>query len=114
MLRCCIFAACLLVEAVSLFAAEELRTWKDTTGKFSIEARFVKLADETVHLETAAGKAMKIPLDKLSAADRKFLADSQPAVNPFQRVNAATLKGKAPLPAGSNSGPKRDILPSEI
>jgi hypothetical protein len=63
------FGSCLVVFIASAFAAEELRTWKDTTGTFSIEARFVKLADGVVQLETAAGKGMKIPLDKLAPAD---------------------------------------------
>lgn len=72
MFRISASALLLVAVAVTVLAAEELRSWKDTTGTFSIDARFVKLADSVVQLEMADGKVMKIPLDKLSTADAKL------------------------------------------
>ena len=49
------------------------RTWKDTTGQFTIKARYVGVNDEKLSLETEDGRKVQVPLTKLSEADRKFL-----------------------------------------
>jgi S1-C subfamily serine protease len=54
-------------------ALRELRTWKDATGSFSIEAKFVKFAGNDVVLEDKTGKVMNVPVAKLSAEDRQLL-----------------------------------------
>ncbi len=81
-------------------AAEEFRTWSDATGTFKVEAKMVKVEGNDVYLENKEGKALKVPKDKLSAADQKYLAD-QPAANPFQEVEPA-----APDNAPKSTGPK--------
>jgi predicted esterase len=51
------------------------RTWMDTTGR-AIEADFVR-ADATAVTVLFKGKETKLPLDRLSESDRKWIADQQ-------------------------------------
>ncbi|MHB8974483.1 MAG: SHD1 domain-containing protein [Pirellulaceae bacterium] len=51
-----------------------VRTWTDITGKFSVEAVFVSRAMNTVTIRrTDNAKEIKMPLDKLSDGDEKFI-----------------------------------------
>ena len=51
------------------------RTWKDATGNFRIEARFVRLANDVVELfKVLDGSTVKVPLNKLSQADQDWVA----------------------------------------
>lgn len=54
-------------------AADELRQWTDTTGKFQIDAIFVNFADDQVTLQRDDGSTLKVPLARLSAKDRAFV-----------------------------------------
>ena len=56
--------------------ADEFRTWKDASGKFSTQARFDKLdADSrSACLVTKAGKSIRVPYAKLSKEDQKYAA----------------------------------------
>ena len=54
-------------------ALKELRTWKDSSGSFSIEAKFVKFSGNEVVLEDKTGKVMNVPVARLSAEDRQLL-----------------------------------------
>ncbi|WP_254510930.1 SHD1 domain-containing protein [Anatilimnocola floriformis] len=61
------------------------RTWQDTSGKFSVEAEFIGLADGKVDLKKADGKVLSIPLDRLSETDQaaaRAMVESLP--NPFE------------------------------
>lgn len=49
------------------------RTWTDTSGKFSIKARSATVEGDKVSLETEEGRTIRIPIEKLSEADRTFL-----------------------------------------
>jgi hypothetical protein len=51
----------------------ELRTFADATGKFSVKAKVVRITESQVTLLTDAGKAVTLPLSKLSQADQEFL-----------------------------------------
>ena len=51
------------------------RTWTDSSGKFKIDAKFISLADGQVTLEKPDGVQLRMPLDKLSAADQKFVTE---------------------------------------
>ncbi len=53
----------------------KLRTWTDSSGLFTIEATYVGKTKKRVMLKMADGREIKIPLDKLSAADRKLIED---------------------------------------
>src|SRR5690349_14633674 len=56
---------------LTLRADDDLRTWTDSTGKFKIKAKFIKLDEGTVTLEQEDGSEMEISLKKLSTADQK-------------------------------------------
>lgn len=71
---CCFFA-------ISSVHAES-RTWKDKTGKHSIEAELVKVTDTQVTLKRADGKTTTLPISKLSKADREFLKQSNAKTKP--------------------------------
>jgi hypothetical protein len=68
---------------VGLFAAAftsptlaATRVWKDVSGKFTIEAELIGVEGEEVILRNIGGAEIRVPLVKLSAADRRHL-DSQ-------------------------------------
>ena len=50
-----------------------LRTWKDSTGKFEIRAKFEKLDGDTVIMKKEDDSTVRIPRAKLSDEDRKVL-----------------------------------------
>lgn len=49
------------------------RTWISSTGKYTVEADFVKLENGTVRLKKADGKIVDVPLTKLSKGDREWV-----------------------------------------
>ncbi|MDA7503689.1 SHD1 domain-containing protein [bacterium] len=65
--------------------SDEVRTWQDATGKFTIKAKFVSSKEGVVHLEMTNGKTVEIGLDKLSKADQEVATKLQKeaAENPF-------------------------------
>jgi hypothetical protein len=73
----------------AMAGAAEMRTWTDNTGQHRIEAAYVFEADGTVTLDRADGRQVAIPLERLSEADRKCVADQKAAAamnNPFKIV----------------------------
>lgn len=56
-------------------AKPEVRTWSDTTGKFSVEATFVSENSGTVTLRKQDGSEVKLPAVKLSTADQSWIKD---------------------------------------
>lgn len=59
-----------LVFCLAAAPADEYRTWTDTTGKFKVEAAFVKLENGKVELKRKDnGKTLSLPIEKLSKAD---------------------------------------------
>ncbi len=80
---------------LSSAAGQEMRTWSDKTGKFKIQAKLTESSGGKVVLEREDGSQMTIPLDKLSEADQKFVADMQSNdQNPFQAVKPAKKAAK--------------------
>ncbi|MCA9123032.1 MAG: hypothetical protein H6822_01420 [Planctomycetaceae bacterium] len=65
-----------------------LRTWSDATGKFKVEATFVKVADGKVTIRRTGGREVEVPIAKLSAEDQRFIeaqqAKSSGGENPFE------------------------------
>ena len=49
------------------------RTWKDDSGLYAIEATFVKLVGETVHLRKDDGTELDVPLARLCTADQNLV-----------------------------------------
>ncbi len=71
--------------------AQDARTWKDATGKFEIQATFVKLDGENVILKKADGKTIKVPLEKLSPIDQGYVEgrramSGSSGGNPFEEM----------------------------
>jgi len=100
-------AFAIAISAVPLRADDDLRTWTDSTGKFKIKAKFIKLDEGAVTLEQEDGSEMEIPLKKLSAADQKVaneLAKGE-GDNPFKSKKDDTpFKSK---PKGSTKGGRK-------
>jgi hypothetical protein len=60
--------------------AEEARTWTDITGKHKTLAEYVSFAEGVVTLrKPGTDKTLKMPLDRLSEADRQYVRDLQSA-----------------------------------
>lgn len=55
MYRCCALLFCLLMVVAPAYAS----TWRDITGKYSVEAEFVTMAENIVQLRRADGKVKK-------------------------------------------------------
>ncbi len=54
-------------------AAAKPRTWTASNGKFSVEAKLVKVDEGKLVLKRADGQEISVPLDKLSEADQKYV-----------------------------------------
>lgn len=50
-----------------------LRTWRDASGVFEIEATLVDVQDGRVRLKRKDGRIIAVPIEKLSEADQAFL-----------------------------------------
>jgi hypothetical protein len=63
-------------EEARLKAEEDakFRVWTSTNGKKSPEAKIMSYSNGVVTIETRAGKKAKVPLDKLSDADKEYIA----------------------------------------
>ena len=95
-----LFSLLLLGHVILAGSLEAARTWRDASGVFSVEADLVTHDAKSVTLRTLDGQLIKVPLAKLSRADRQFLArqgNKKPlergAENPIQ----ATLKNRLAL-----------------
>ncbi|HRX81656.1 MAG TPA: SHD1 domain-containing protein [Pirellulaceae bacterium] len=51
----------------------EVREWTDTTGRFSVDAAFAGLSSDTVTLRKEDGDVIKVPIERLSRADREYI-----------------------------------------
>ena len=69
-------------------AAAKPRTWNASNGKFSVEAKLLKVDEGKAVLKRADGQEISVPLDKLSEADQKYVDN---------------LLGKSPATAGESS-----------
>jgi hypothetical protein len=89
------------------------RTWKDATGKFSIEAVFVRVVGKQVVLQRADNKKeITLPLAKLSFADQQYVRKLIPSAprsadgrldNNLKCVDLSDLKGDLPLDVVSST-----------
>ena len=98
----------------------ELRTW--TSGQYKVQAKFVSVANGTVTLQQSDGEVLEIELDKLSAADRKYVADQEQqaasspfkkkAASPFQKKGTSSAAGKGAMAPAVNEGSGGLVKPS--
>jgi len=64
---------------------DALRTWTDSTGKYKVEAWYVRRSEKQVILKTDAGREFNMPIEKLSEEDRALLpAFESGGENPFK------------------------------
>jgi len=87
--------AALLVASVAV--AAEVRTWRDSSGSFSRDGEFVRLDGDVVVLRLAGGREIRVPLAKLSEADRTYVAsitERPSAPKPDPAKPAATSPGE--------------------
>ena len=61
------------VDAELGYDQEKVRTWSNSTGKFSVEAKLIEVTDEYVRLKKESGKEIKVPLSKLDSAAKSYL-----------------------------------------
>ena len=90
----------LLIVSIAVTSASA-RTWTDSTGAFQVEAELVGVENGVVTLRKEDGKVIAVPLDRLSATDRKFLAQRRPALN---GNDPPEDKPPRPLPMGGDAG----------
>ncbi|MBM84130.1 MAG: hypothetical protein CMJ78_26550 [Planctomycetaceae bacterium] len=68
-----------------------MRIWTDKSGGFRVDAKYVRLDGDNVFLELKNGKKAKIPLEKLSEDDQKYVKllqkKSDKPANPFEIVD---------------------------
>ncbi len=80
-------------------AAADYRTWTDISGNFEIEAQMLSVEKDVVKLKARAGKIVEVPFDRLSQADREYIAGSRSS-RPSSPPNSQ--------PPGAPTGEPRD------
>lgn len=113
-LRTAMLPAAAIVAGVILFGSgaaargaepSELRTWRDSTGAFSVSARLVQVTATRITLRTSDGRVVQVPMDRLSAADRQFIADLAASPQPAAAEAENTSPTAAGQPAASSPAP---------
>lgn len=84
-----IFASLSFLTGISTVAQEqtdsEIRTWKDSTGQFSLTARLHNAVNGRVELIQEDGRRFAIEMEQLSAEDRAYV-QRLTSTNPFQEL----------------------------
>ncbi|RBP47742.1 SLA1 Homology Domain 1 (SHD1) protein [Roseimicrobium gellanilyticum] len=75
--------------AVMPASAATTRTWTDSQGR-KLEATFIKLEGETIHIQAANGVVYALPLSKFSAEDQAAAKSLQPHENANALTSVAT------------------------
>lgn len=95
---------------LSSAAGQEMRTWADKSGKHKIKAKFVESSGDKVILEREDGSQVAIPLEKLSEADQKTVAEmgENPfhAAKPAKKARAADDEDEEPAPKKRKKRPQ--------
>jgi hypothetical protein len=108
------FALLASLFCLPLFAADDLRTWSDATGKYTIEAKFIGIEAGKVILEKADGSRIQIDLSKLKPEDRIEAVKlngkkmTEDANNPFKDAGKTTGSGRNNRKTGSKTTPEAD------
>ena len=111
----CFFFAILVVLGLNCcdFVGDS-RTWKDSTGKFSVEAELISVEDGQVVLKTAAGKEVKISLERLCKEDQLFatksLAEESPKPSEVTAEDSIESKSKSTKPRASSKVPPAELV----
>lgn len=54
-------------------AEDHFRIWEDVTGRFTVEAKFVRYEDDLVTIERRDGVEVTLPIDRLSDEDKQWV-----------------------------------------
>jgi hypothetical protein len=92
------------------------RTWTSADGKGKIPAVIVKIEGETVHLQKDDKSVTMVPLNNLSAADKKYVETVRAQLaGGMGEAAPAGPGGVGPMrPAGASIGPFVERKPSEM
>jgi hypothetical protein len=76
--------------------AESPRLWKDSSGQFSIQAKYSSFSEGNVVLLDEGNREVTIPLKSLSLADQQYVMN--PSVpNNLKCVDLSDMQGQLPL-----------------
>lgn len=79
------------------------RQWTDDSGKFSVKARLIENRNGQVKLLKESGTTISVPLNRLSSADRKFLASLKRSSSRAGSRSQRSAQPEAKDPAAGNS-----------
>ena len=109
------FAAWVFIAMSRAIPAQEERTWRDSTGQFSVEAVLVEFDGKNVKLKkTSDNRVVTMPLEKLSFSDQSYLRRQKQneANNPFAGGEPASAESNNQTgssgTAGTTSGTTRN------
>jgi uncharacterized cupin superfamily protein len=60
--------------------ADEMRTWTDNTGKYTVRARLVQVLDGKVRLQKESGRFTTVSFERLSKADLALVQNRVPTI----------------------------------
>ena len=95
-MRPIVFSCALFVAVSAMSSPLVAREWKDSTGKYSLEADLIAFSDEQVVLKREDGKLVTLERGMLSAADRKYLDSKEAETIRQERTDKSqtwTMKG---------------------
>jgi len=106
-----LLGCCVISSVVS--TAVSAREWRDVSGQYSRQAEFVALRGDRVYLALADGRGASVALDRLSEADRAYVAQAARPTsdNPFVMV-ASTETKTIPAVMTTASAGTSETLPS--
>ena len=85
-------------------SGQELRTWSDNTGRYTIRAKFLSVTDGKVTLQREDGSKVQVELARLSAADQQYVRRLQAETdNPFKPVPESPFR---PVPPAEPATPE--------
>lgn len=70
-----LLALFVILALVGSVSQAELRTWKSSSGRFSVEAELLGLKDGKARLNKKDGSVVEVPLSSLSEEDRRYVKD---------------------------------------
>src|ERR1700743_1875726 len=72
----------------------KVRTWTDRSGSFKVEAEFIGLRDEKIHLHKLNGVKIAVPVPKMSLEDIEYV-ERATGVSLDELKPLSDIKGKS-------------------
>ena len=107
-LLACVGVVILILPFESVIAENTPRTWTDSTGQFSVRATLLGMENGRVTLLRTTGEAFRVPLLRLSTADRRY------ATLEARRTIAADHSPEAKTPQHRSGPPTVNINSREF